>query len=136
MATFTAYLIKLLLIHYLFCIEISYSQSCKKKERVIRQPLLDTKMEVAAAVTVTASSELNCIHRCYQVKDCGDINMKVESKGSVVCEILAYRPSTGSKKIKRKKGWKYYNMKVLLSLMAFSLMIFTLLSSFLCCFKQ
>ena len=115
MAIFTAYLTKLLLIHHLFCIEISYSQSCKKKERAIRQPLLDTKMEVAAAVTVTASSELNCIHRCYQVKGCEDINMKVDSKHSVVCEILAYRSSTGSKKLVSKKGWKYYNMKVLLS---------------------
>ncbi len=125
MATFTAYLTKLLLIHHLVCIEISYSQSCKKKERAIRQPLLDTKMEVAAAVTVTASSELNCIHRCYQVKGCEDINMKVESKGSVVCEILAYRPSTGSKKLVSKKGWKYYNMKVLFSKMAFSLILFS-----------
>ncbi len=112
MTMFTAYLTKLLVIHHLFCVRMTHTQSCIKKGRVIPQPLLDARLDVRAAVAVTASSELNCIHRCYQVKGCDGINTKVDVNLSTVCEILVSEASTGSKRLVRKQGWKYYNLKV------------------------
>ena len=91
---------------------MAHTQSCIKKGRFIPQPLLDARLDVRAAVAVTASSELNCIHRCYQVKGCDGINTIVDVNLSTVCEILVSEASTGSKRLVRKKGWKYYNLKV------------------------
>ena len=94
------------------CIDIAHSQSCIRRRRVIPEPRIDTKVLGSAAISVITFSELNCIHRCYKVHGCVSINTKVNSKDSTICEIFTHEGNTGLKKLARKKGWKYYSLKV------------------------
>ncbi len=103
---------KLLIVHLLFFTEIAHNQSCMKRERVVPPPMLDSRLEITAAAVVTAYSELNCIHRCYQVQGCDGINIKINSADSAVCELLKYQQGHDQMKPVSKNGWKYYNLKV------------------------
>ncbi len=94
------------------CINVAYSQSCMKTSRVIPQPLLNTRLVEKVTTSITTYSELNCIHRCYQVAGCDSINTKVNSGDLTICEIFTYEGSPKPKRLVASDGWKYYDFKV------------------------
>ncbi len=94
------------------CIDIAHSQSCIRRRRVIPEPRINTKVLGSAQISVITFSELNCIHRCYQVHGCVSINTKVNSKDSTICEIFTHEGSHQPKKLVASVGWKYFDLKV------------------------
>ncbi len=101
-----------LIISSLICIDVAHTQTCIKRSRLIPEPLIDTRLEATVASSITTYNELNCIHKCYQVKGCDGVNTKVNSEESTTCEILTNRVKSYKTKLVNRKGWKHYKLKV------------------------
>ncbi len=100
------------LVAYLLCVSLAISQTCNRIARVVREPLVNAKLEATKIKVLKTWSDADCIHRCFRISGCNGVNTKVERDNSVICEISSFQSENYEKKVIAKNGWKFYNLKV------------------------
>ena len=92
---------------------LAHDVACRKG--TVENTFMDTKFKCSRnqRLVYTTASEMQCVHKCLFIENCGVLNYKLPStKFRDNCEVYSLLPEDGSCQSMSKKNWKALILKV------------------------